>query len=143
IGRRRQCHHAEDARAHSLRDRLDGPALAGGVAPLEDHDHPQALFLDPVLEFAQLDLQGAERLLVFLAAHWLVGGPHWLSSPVVSVSLSERSWQGRLARNEPSEGPVFPPPPGGRTPSPRGPARPRSETAPLRCRTEPGAEGRR
>ncbi len=38
IRRRRQRHEAEDARADALGDRLDRAALAGGVAPLEDHD---------------------------------------------------------------------------------------------------------
>ena len=40
---RRQRHHAEHARAHPLGDRLDGPALAGGVAPLEQDDDPRSL----------------------------------------------------------------------------------------------------
>ncbi len=50
VGRRRQRHHAEDARADALGDRLDRAALAGGVPSLEDHDHPLALFLHPVLQ---------------------------------------------------------------------------------------------
>ena len=45
-----------------LDDPLDGPALAGGVAPLEDHDDPQALVADPLLQADQLDLQPLELL---------------------------------------------------------------------------------
>jgi hypothetical protein len=67
VGRGRQRHQTEDARADPLHDRLDGPALAGGVAPLEHHDHPQPLVHDPLLQPAQLDLQLVQFLLVFLA----------------------------------------------------------------------------
>ena len=37
LGRRRQRHHAADARVEALGDPLDGAALAGRVATLEDH----------------------------------------------------------------------------------------------------------
>ena len=57
----------EHARADALGDRLDRAALAGAVASLEHDDDAQALVLDPVLQVAQLDLQLAQLLLVFLA----------------------------------------------------------------------------
>src|SRR5262249_46758275 len=44
----------------------------------------QPLFLHPVLQRAQLDLELAQRLLVFLPRHRLVGGRH--DSPFVAVS---------------------------------------------------------
>ena len=39
----RKSHHAKHARAHPLGDGLDGSALAGGVATLEQDDDPRAL----------------------------------------------------------------------------------------------------
>ena len=67
IGRRRQRDDAEHTRAHPLGERLDGAALAGRVAPLEDDDDALARDLDPVLQPAELDLQLAQFLLVDLA----------------------------------------------------------------------------
>ena len=61
---RAQGHHAADAGIQAFRDALDRAALARGVAPLEDRDHPQPLLLDPLLELHQLDLQLGELLLV-------------------------------------------------------------------------------
>src|SRR5262249_23475185 len=69
IGWHRQRHDAEHAWADAMGHGPDHAALAGGVAPFEHHDHAQALFLDPVLQGAKLDLQRAQRLLVFLALH--------------------------------------------------------------------------
>src|SRR6202007_2137317 len=43
VGRRRQRDDAKHARADAPGDRLDGAALAGGIAPLEDDDDAQAL----------------------------------------------------------------------------------------------------
>ena len=43
VGRGRQGDQPEDARADALRDRLDGPAFAGGVASLEHDDDAQTL----------------------------------------------------------------------------------------------------
>ena len=40
-----------------LGDTLDEAALAGGVAPLKDHDEPQALVAHPVLQAHQAELQ--------------------------------------------------------------------------------------
>jgi hypothetical protein len=65
----------EHTRADALGDGLDHTALAGGVAPFKDHDHPQPLVLDPSLQRAQLALQAAQCLLVRLALHRLVDGP--------------------------------------------------------------------
>ena len=45
VRRRRQRHEPEHARADALGDRLDRPALAGGVPPFEDHDHALAFVL--------------------------------------------------------------------------------------------------
>ena len=61
LGRRRECGDAHDARAEVLRDPLDGAALAGGVATLEDHDHPGSRRLGPELDLDQLGLE-AEQL---------------------------------------------------------------------------------
>ena len=61
-----QRHHAAGARVEALGDALDRAALAGGVAPLEDDDHPQALLLDPGLQLHQLDLQPGQLRLVGL-----------------------------------------------------------------------------
>ena len=66
VGRRGQRHEAEHARADALGDGLDGAAFAGGVAALEDDDHAQALVFDPFLKLAQLGLELAQFLLVFL-----------------------------------------------------------------------------
>src|SRR5262249_54533546 len=66
IGRCRQSYLAKHAMADTLGNRLDHPALAGGVAPFEDHDYPRTLFLDPILQRAQLHLQLAQRLFVLL-----------------------------------------------------------------------------
>src|SRR5262245_57441386 len=69
VGRRRQRHHAEHAGADPLGDGFDRATLPGRVAPFENHDHPQPLLLDPVLQRAQLYLQLAQCLFVFLARH--------------------------------------------------------------------------
>ena len=72
VRRRGQGDDAKDARAHPLGDRLDGSALAGSVATLENDDDPLVLLLDPGLEMAKLLLQLAELLLISLATHGLV-----------------------------------------------------------------------
>ena len=76
VGRRRQRHHAEHAMADALGDRLDHAALAGGVASFEDHDYPRTVFLDPILQGAQLDLQLAQRLFVLLTFQASIGSCH-------------------------------------------------------------------
>ena len=57
-----------------LGDRLDGAALAGRVAALEDDHDLQPFDLDPFLEFDKLDLQARQLALVILQLHlqlWL------------------------------------------------------------------------
>ena len=71
VGRRRQRDEAKHARADALGQGADGAALARGVAALEDDDDAQALVLDPLLELAQLGLELAQFLLVFLGFHFL------------------------------------------------------------------------
>src|SRR5262249_23002586 len=68
VSRRGQSHDAEHTRADALRDTTDQTALAGGVATLEDDHDPRPLLLDPVLQYAELDLQLFQLLLVLLAA---------------------------------------------------------------------------
>ena len=67
VRRRGQSDDAKHARAHALRDRSDGPTLAGAVAPFEHDDDPQALELDPILKVAKLRLQPAQFLFILLA----------------------------------------------------------------------------
>ena len=71
VGRRGQRHQPEHARADAFGDGLDGAALAGGIAALEDDDDAQALVLDPFLQLAELALELAQFLLVFLALQFL------------------------------------------------------------------------
>src|SRR5262249_35518013 len=52
----RQGHYPKHPRAHALGDRLDGPALTGGIAPLEHDDDARSRFFDPILQMAKLDL---------------------------------------------------------------------------------------
>src|SRR5262249_37822570 len=66
VGRRRQRHETERARADTLGDRLDRSALASGIATLEHDDDPLAGLLDPLLQRAQLRLQPAQGLFVLL-----------------------------------------------------------------------------
>ena len=56
-----QRHHARAARIEVLHEALDGAALAGRVAPLEQDHHALAGLLHPGLQLEQFDLQ-----LVFL-----------------------------------------------------------------------------
>ena len=69
VGGRGQGHESEHARADALGEGLDRAPLAGGVAALENDDHPQALVFDPRLELAQLTLELAQFLRVFLGFH--------------------------------------------------------------------------
>ena len=99
VGRRRQRHHPEHPRTDPFGDRLDHPALAGGVAALEHDDDPQSLVLDPFLQAAELDLQFAERLVIVLAVHRLLGGAHGCRSiapnakaPRIFVIYATSSW---------------------------------------------------
>ena len=62
IVRRGQRHGAADARIETLRDALDGAALARRVPPLEDHHQLVLLGDHPVLELDQLALQAQQLL---------------------------------------------------------------------------------
>ena len=75
VGRRRQRDDAEHPRADPLGQALDHPALAGGVAALEEDDDAGAARLHPGLQVGDLDLQAGELGLVGLVAGLLrVGG---------------------------------------------------------------------
>ena len=50
-------------------DRLDGAALAGGIAALEQDDDPELVGPDIVLEMAELDLELGQFLLIVLPLH--------------------------------------------------------------------------
>ena len=65
--RRRQRRDAADARIEALRDALDDAALAGRIAPFEDHDDLELLRDDPVLQLDELALQPEQLLEVELA----------------------------------------------------------------------------
>src|SRR6516225_3114497 len=65
LGRRRECHDPEDARAHSLGHSFDRAALAGSVAAFEDDADPKAFVHHPLLELDKLDVQTRELPLVF------------------------------------------------------------------------------
>ena len=68
LGGLRQRDHPDRARAGALGDPLDDAALAGRAAALEDHQHLEALPLDPVLQLHQLLLQPLDLLVVDRAA---------------------------------------------------------------------------
>ena len=51
---------AADARVEALGDALDDAALAGGVAPLEEHDDLEALQPYPFLQLEELELQAGQ-----------------------------------------------------------------------------------
>jgi len=59
VGWRGKSYHTENTRADALGDCLDGVALAGGIAPLEEHDNAQPLGLYPMLQMTELDLEFA------------------------------------------------------------------------------------
>jgi hypothetical protein len=64
---------AHDARVRLLGDPLDHPALAGGVAALEEDRDSQAGVDDPFLQPYQLLLQASQLLLVLLLGEDLGG----------------------------------------------------------------------
>src|SRR5205814_3641374 len=57
LGRLVERYDPYDARIRALDDALDGPALAGGVAPLDKHAHLDALLAHPFLQLHELTLQ--------------------------------------------------------------------------------------
>ena len=74
LARLLQRHHPGAARVEVLHEPLDGAALAGGVAPLEQDHQPLARLLDPVLQLQQLDLQQPLGVVVLVARHPVVVG---------------------------------------------------------------------
>ena len=74
LGRRRQRDDAEDARAHALGDGLDGAALAGAVAALEDDADLEPLVHDPLLQRHQFGVQLLQFALVGLARELAASG---------------------------------------------------------------------
>src|SRR5262249_22306819 len=101
IGRRRQRHLAEYAMADTLGDRLDDTALAGGISPFEDHDYPRTLFLDPILQRAELCLQLAQRLFVLLTFQAFTSSHHRV--PFSSADHVPASTAVTALRNEADE----------------------------------------
>jgi hypothetical protein len=73
VAGRGQGHHPGVARVEKGGDALDGAALAGRVAPLEDGQYPQAGLLHVLLQLHQLDLQ---LLQLHLVLERLVAYPH-------------------------------------------------------------------
>src|SRR5947209_6368917 len=62
LSRRAERNRSNHAGVGLLGDSLDRPALAGGVASLEDHDDFQALMDYPLLQTDELHLQALELL---------------------------------------------------------------------------------
>jgi hypothetical protein len=72
FGRQWESHHARHPRVQSEGDRLDGSALAGGVAALEDDDDLEPTGADPFLELDELHLEHRELRPVLLAGERLL-----------------------------------------------------------------------
>src|SRR6056297_1286604 len=62
-------HHPRAARVEVLAEPLDGAALSGGIAPLEDDGHARTGLARPVLEFDQFDLEVLKFLFIDLLGH--------------------------------------------------------------------------
>ena len=73
LGWRGECHHSENARAHTLGHSLDRAALACSVAPFEDDADLQARVHPPLLELDELDMQAGELPLVLLPLQLIAG----------------------------------------------------------------------
>ena len=67
LARFRQCDDTGDARVEMGADAADGTALAGRVAPLEQHHQPRAALDHMTLKLDKLDLERRERLFIGLA----------------------------------------------------------------------------
>jgi hypothetical protein len=88
LARLLQGHDPGRARVEVLHEPLDGAALAGRVAALEQDDQPLPGGLDPVLELQQLDLQQSLGPFIFLAPHPLGVGiafPPGIHRPTVGA----------------------------------------------------------
>ena len=105
LGRRAQRDHAADARVEAGRDRLDRAALAGRVAPLEQHDDLEPGVPDPLLEAVQLDVEPRKLLLVGLPVELcgpgLHGGRRVPPAVLRSVGLPVGSMSRTLAARPP------------------------------------------
>src|SRR6516225_12406748 len=66
LGRRAERDDAADPRIEALRNAFDDAALAGRVAPLEQHAYSQALQPHPLLQFEELELQSHELVDVLI-----------------------------------------------------------------------------
>src|SRR4029077_15673647 len=69
IGRRVEGDGSKHAWTDFFGNGLNRASLAGGVAPFEQHDHPQPLCLYPSLQMAKLNLKLAQFLLIGFALH--------------------------------------------------------------------------
>ena len=69
LGRGGERHHLAAARIEPLGHPLDGAALAGGIAALEQHDHLELLVDHPVLQLDELLLEPQQLLEIFPAVH--------------------------------------------------------------------------
>ncbi len=74
VGGRRQRDDAKHSRAHAFGDGLDGAALAGAVATLEDDADLEALLHHPLPQRHQIDVQLLQFALVGLVRELLVLG---------------------------------------------------------------------
>src|SRR4051812_32909480 len=74
VGRSRQRHHAENARADTLSNGLDRAAFAGAIPSFEHEDDAESLVFHPSLEFTELNLELVQLLFVFLVPHFLILG---------------------------------------------------------------------
>ena len=90
LRRRGQGHHPAHPWAGPLGDPLDHAALAGGVAPLEDHDELQALGPDVLLHDHELALE-LQQLFLELLGGQLLGLLAGRSSLFVDFALAMRA----------------------------------------------------
>ena len=97
LGGRRQRDDAADARIEALRDALDDAALAGGIAPLEDHDDLELLVPTQSCSFTSSSLQPEQLAEIDLAIDSAGSGrlrrlrPAARSSRSSSISISSSS----------------------------------------------------
>src|SRR5204863_292177 len=89
LRRRRERHDAADPRVRPLGDPLDHPALAGGIAPFEDHDDLQPLRLDVLLHDHTLAL--SRPLLCAIQNDWSAGRPG-RAEPARAWRLIRNGW---------------------------------------------------
>src|SRR2546421_7887655 len=73
---RRQRHHPDEAGVQQSHDALDHASLPRGVAPFEDHDHPEPFVTNPLLELQELHLEAPQLPVVLLLGE--IRRPRWL-----------------------------------------------------------------